>query len=567
MARQVAHLSNMSGIKDVLTEGSTVGLFDRTTALLAGADSVEEAGQTREGILVEQLAQAENTLEVMSESMADAQLAMEDVGWLRMSSQAEYQFNRQGLFRSAQLCRVMTVVNPLMGRGSNLRTAYVWAGGVSITARQDDKGQDVNAVVQAFMDDESNMSCLISSQAREEMERAFFTDGNIFMALFTAPLTGRVQVRTLPFDEVQDIICNPDDRDDPWYYLRTWTSDSLDLATGMMSGAVSQTAYYPALGHTPRLRPKTINGSPVMWASPVLHGSVNRLSGWKFGIGDGYSALAWARSYKEFLEDWARLVKALSRFAWKATSKGRNTNQVRSRLGAAPTTDPHTGASLGAGATAVMSPGTTLEAIPKTGATIDSDSGRPLAAMVASAIDIPVTMLLCDPGVTGARATAETLDQPTALAMTLRRATWSELHRRVLVYVIDQAIKAPQGPLKGTVRRDPSDGHEVIELAGGQARTLEIVWPPIDQPDVPALLEAIVKADSTGKMPPKTTAKLMLELLGVRDTDELIEAMTDENGEWKDPEASAGAAAVAAFRKGQDPASLLNGEPPAPAAP
>jgi hypothetical protein len=542
-----------------------MGLFDRPSALLDGAAGIAEAEVSREVNLVEQLAQAENTLEVMSESLADAQLALEDVGWLRMSSAFDSQFTREGLRRSAELCRVMTVVNPLMGRGSNLRIAYIWAQGVSIAARGDtDAGeQDVNAVVQGFLDDESNRASLTSSQAREELERAFFTDGNIFLTCFTSPLTGRVQVRSLPFDEVLDVITNPDDRDDPWYYERSWTSTSVNLGTGRTETKTSK-AYYPALGYYPLMRPKSINGAEVMWASPVLHGSVNRLEGWKFGIGDGYSALAWARSYKEFLEDWARLVKALSRFAWKATAKGRNSAQVRNKLSAAPTVDVRTGASRGVGATAIVSEGASLEAIPKTGATIDSDSGRPLAAMVAAAVDVPVTMLLCDPGQTGARAVAATLDQPTELGMGMRRDRWSEMHRRILSYVIDQAIKAPQGALKGTVRRDPGSGAEVIELAAGQARTIDITFPPINQPDVPALLEAIVKADGTGKLPPLTTARLILELLGVRDIDELLEQLVDEQGNWIDPGMNAGQAAVDAFRRGDDPAGLLNGGEPNP---
>jgi len=536
-----------------------VGLFDRTTALLDGVDDITEAEASRESTLLGQLDAAENTLEVMSESLVDAQLALEDVGWLRMSSSFDSEFNRQGLLRSSELCRVMTVVNPLMGRGSNLRIAYVWGGGVSIAARGDtDAGeQDVNAVVQAFLDDESNRASLTSSQAREELERAFFTDGNVFLALFTSPLTGRVQARSLPFDEVLDVICNPDDRDDPWYYERSWTATTINLETGRTE-TKQMKAFYPALGYYPLMRPKTINGAEVMWASPVLHGSVNRLSGWKFGIGDGYNALAWARSYKEFLEDWARLVKALSRFAWRATAKGRNAAQVRSKLAAAPTTDPRTGQSLGVGATAIMSEGAGLEAIPKTGATIDSDSGRPLAAMVAAALDLPVTMLLCDPGQTGARAVAATLDQPTELGMGMRRDRWAELHRRILSYVIDQAIKAPQGRLKGTVRREPGTGVEVIELAAGQPRTIDITFPPINQPDVPALLEAIVKADSTGKLPPLTVARLILELLGVRDIDELLAELVDDQGNWVDPaDAAAARAQQNAVLHGDVPPTVL----------
>ena len=36
-------------------------------------------------------------------------------------------------------------------------------------------------------------------------------------------------------------------------------------------------------------------------------------------MGDVYAAMPWARAYKGFLTDWARLVKALSKFAWRLT--------------------------------------------------------------------------------------------------------------------------------------------------------------------------------------------------------------------------------------------------------
>ena len=91
-----------------------------------------------------------------------------------------------------------------------------------------------------------------------------------------------------------------------------------------------------------------------------------------------------------------------------------------------------------------MGPGMSLEAIPKTGATIDSGSGKPLAAMVGGGAGVPVTMLLADPGVTGARATAETLDKPTILEMGMRRAAVGQRLKRILSYVIDQAVKAPR---------------------------------------------------------------------------------------------------------------------------
>ena len=73
------------------------------------------------------------------------------------------------------------------------------------------------------------------------------------------------------------------------------------------------------------------------------------------------------------------------------------------------------------------------------------------------------------------------------------------------------------------------------------------------------LIEAIVAADGTGKMPPLTTVQLLLQVLGVPDVDEVIAKVTDEQGNWIDTGAAAAAAAVAGQRKPPVPA----GRPPA----
>jgi hypothetical protein len=300
-----------------------------------------------------------------------------------------------------------------------------------------------------------------------------------------------------------------------------------------------------------------VNGGQVMWDAPIIFLSVNGLSGWDFGIGDAFAAIPWARGYKESLEDWAKIVKALSRFAWRQTSstKGKAQNAADKIRTAVQQTDSLT-TPAAVGGIAASGPGTVLEAIPKSGATIDSQSFKPLAAMVASAMDVPVTMLLADPGVTGARATAETLDRPTELMATMRRAVWADFHRQLLDYVIDQAVKAPRGPLQGTVTRDEWD-REVITLAGDTERTIVFDWPDIEELDVKTLIDAIVAADSTDVVPPVEVLRLILKALKVRDADELIERATDENGNLINPQDTAGDAAVQRFRRGQDPAEAL----------
>lgn len=492
------------------------------------------------------------------ESLADLELALEDEGWARLTQGAGREFSRDGLRRAAEVARVMAVANPLIKRGLNLRQAYVWGQGCEISARAtgQDGGQDVNAVVQAFLDDDGNRRALTGDQACVELERALGTDGNVFLACFTSPLTGFVQVRSIPFDEIVDVIANPDDRDDPWFYRRQWTERTINPQTATLQQTI-RTAFYPALTFRPRTRPKTIDGHEVLWDAPVLHVDVNGLDGWAFGIGDAYAALPWARAYRDFLGDWATLVKALSQFAWRATTKGSKAQALRERIqrrptGTAPVGNPNT-----VGATAVLGQDVTLEAIPKTGATIDSESGKPLAAMVAAALEVPVTILLADPGTTGARAVAETLDFPMRLAMQQRQALWKDAHGAILAYVVLQAVKAPRGPLRGTLTRDLITGREAMVLAGDTDPTVEMVFPPLDQLPLETLVKAIVDADATGKLPPLEVAKLLLHALGVEDIDELLKAMTDDQGRWIDPLVTAGQVAVDAFNRGQDPAQVV----------
>lgn len=489
----------------------------------------------------QQLSSERDMNELLTESIADLELAAEDRGWTRLSGELDREFTREGRTNIARICRMLAIANPLIKRGIGLRTAYVWGAGVQVQAR----AESVNEIVQVFLD--ANSAALTSGQAREELERALATDGNIFLALFTDTRSGAVRVRSIPTDEINAIVSNPEDRDEPWYYRREWTALVVeDGYVGERTRRETRRAYYPALGYNPTRKPKMIDGVPVYWDAPIKHGSVNRLDGWSWGIGDVYASHAWATAYKDFLTDWAKLVKALSRFAWRATGDTRSKAQAAAAKIRASMD--------GVGDTAVMGSGQSLEAIPKSGATIDSDSGRPLAAMVAAGLGVPVTMLVADPGVTGARATAETLDKPMILEFTGRRELWTGILTDILAYVVRVNLTA--GKLRGTVSRD-AYGRDTITLPGDDTATIDVVWPGLEDEDTATVVDAVVKADATGKMPPETTARLLLHALGVSDVDELIQAMTDDDGNWLDPFATAGQVAVNAMRDGNDPASAI----------
>lgn len=535
-----------------------MGLFDtlRGGTVAAMPDASDE--------LREALGREQATVELLQESISELEAALDDSGWTRLAALGQVEFSRQGLTKIAALCELMAIKNPLIKRGLGLRFFYVWGDGVAIASRATGPTpanaamQDVNAVVQAFLDDDTHKRVLSGPTGHAALERSLGTQGNVFLALWTSPLTGKVTARDVPFLEVDDIISNPDDRAEPWFYKRVWNETRIDPATGATS-TTTRTSFHPALGYWPASRPKRFGQAEVVWDAPIVHVKGDTVAGWKFGVPDSYSGIDWARAYKGFLEDWATLVKSLSRFAWRATAPGQKQSRLRAALAAAPATDPATGAPITSGSVAALPPGFGLEAIPKSGATIDSESGRPLAAMVAAGLDVPVTMLLGDPGTTGARATAETLDRPTELMAQARRALWTEAWQRILGYVIDQAVIAPQGPLKGVITRDGD--RLVVALAGDTPSTVDVVWPDLDDDvDVEKLVKAITAADQTDKIPPLTIARLLLQALGVADIDEVLDELTDDDGNWLPPGDAAGQAAVDAFQRGADPAAVV-GDP------
>jgi hypothetical protein len=506
-----------------------------------------------------------NTVALLEESLAQLELAMEDRSWTRLIARSLEEFSREGLRQISAVCRIFGIKNPLIKRGLTLRQVYVWGQGVEVAARANGRRsrpgeQDVNAVIQDFLDDPDNRRTFTGAEARIRLERALGTDGNLFISLWTKPRTGRVQARILPWDEIVDVITNPRDKSEPWFYKRQWTEEIFDLDRGVNTMAV-QVAYYPALSYRPSTMRRFIGSDPVYWDAPVRHVKVNDLEGWKFGVGDAYAGIDWARAFSDFLSDWAKLVKSLSRFAWRMTTPGSKAGQAKAKLGAAPARNRFTGEPDGVGGTIQTAPDVNIDAIPKTGATIDSESGRPIATMVAAALGVPVTMLLADPGQTGARATAETLDQPTQLEMTGRRDLWTSVLRDVCDYVIKEAVRAPQGKLNGVIGRDEYD-RETVTLAGDTEKTIDVAWPDLRDLDPAGMVTAIVAASSTGTIPPEQVVRLLLTALGVRNVDEIVDELVDDDGNFlwpSTPPIGQGQSAVNALRAGLDPAALVGG--------
>lgn len=474
--------------------------------------------------------QVEALTEALQEATLDARqlLAADDAGWASMPGHDGDVISREAIISVARVARVMVVADPLIKRGVGIRVAYLGVPSISADAGEDG-GQDVNAVIQAFLDDPGNAETLTSAQACEERERERATDGNNFHTLITSPRTGRVQVRRIPLEQISDVITDPEDATTRWYYLRQWTQRVVEQGyTGLTrSRTETRRAYYPDAGHRPTQRPRTIDGIPVLWDKPVVHTEVNRPSGARWGVPDVLAALPWARGYKSALEDWAKHNKALAAIAYTASVKGRK--------GAAAVRERMPVGNGEAGQTAIMGEGSNLAAVSKSGAVLKADAAEPLAGLVAAALDVPKTMLLADPGVTGARATAETLDRPLELDRLARRRLDTGLLTTVLQHVVRESVRAPGGPLRGTITRDPDTGQEIVALTGDQEPGIVVDWPDLSKTDLASLMEALSTADGMDVVPAEVLARLVLLALGVDDVDEVIDSMRDEDGNFVPP--------------------------------
>ncbi|MCT1686276.1 hypothetical protein [Pseudoglutamicibacter cumminsii] len=490
-----------------------------------------------------QVANLTHQVETLSESLAS--LRVEDRGWTSITDTGDT-IGRDRLLTIANQTRAASLTNPFMVRGKKVRVGYIWGQGYSVTATENEDGQDIDRVVQGYLNDDRNRHAVFGAQAMQAAEGDLFDDGNIFWAHFADPRTGHVQTRPLPMTEITEIVTAPHDRFTPHYYKRVWR-ERLQGSTQY----VDREAYYPDIDYSPAKKLKTLDGVPVLWpgtvgGAAILHIKPNPVGRDRlWGIGDGAAALPYATAYQGFLQDWFSLVKALSRIAWQVTNKGGRSQATRAAAEALT--------SLTGVGGAVAGDTVQVEAVPKTDATIDADSGRSGAAAVAAALDLPVTVLLADPGVTGARAVAETLDRPMHNAMTIRREVWADALRASIRFMLRQQVAAPYGSLRGSIGRDGD--RELLQFTDDTKVTLQVRFPDITEPDMDRVLDAIATADTLDVLPPIEKAKLVLHALRVENPEEIIGSMVSDDGEFVPPSLSTlggvGQAMVDAYRAGR----------------
>lgn len=443
----------------------------------------------------------------------DAELMLQNIEWKRETSMSLLEFTRWGIQQIIMISRLRCIKDPMLNRGMNVSAQYVFGRGVEITS--EDPAAD--EILKQWR--ERNKSVL-GHTALTDLHRAKYYDGNIFFVCFTDKVnTGEVNVRTFDAVEMMDMISNPEDSSEPWYYRREWVQT--EISDDGTRHNITKRAWYPALNYEPVDRLKVIDSVDVMWDAPVYHRKCGAPGKWHFGLPLVYPALGYSQAVKRFLEDCMTIRNSLAQFSMLLTTKGGQQalqgykNQLSTTVGpSASLWDQNPPAVTGA--TFASGPGTELKAFSTKGAGGDPAEVREYKLMVCMVFGLPESFF-ADMN-TSNLATATSLDRPTELNFMEMQEVWREDLVMLATYQLKAALGAASGKLREALggrtvlirerRRvrggvmGPFEGTRKWRIYEATAPkdevTVMVNFPAIIEADVPANIGAIVQAATFG---------------------------------------------------------------------
>ena len=493
-------------------------------------------------------------------AFGDMELALQNVEWRREINLSWLEFSRWGIQQIILISRLYYIKNPLIRRLIDIASVYVFGRGVEVTSSD----EDANEVLQEFFEREKKT---LGQIALVELEKRKYYDGNLFFALFPdATDTGKTKIRTIDATEIQDVVCDPNDTDSPWFYRRSWVQRIFDPVSGATS-TKHEEQYYPSLEYWDQMtkggsisplavQPQQINQLAVNWTTPILHRKCGAVAKWHFGCPIIYPALDWAKAARKYLEACSTVKLALARFAAVFTTKGGQQAIMGAKQQLGTTVGPGTplwdsnptpvNASILA-----SGPGSTLEFMNATGKGGDPEEVRQYKLMACIVVGVPETFL-ADVS-TGNLATATTLDRPTELVFSEKQEAWREDLATIAKFVLQVSAGAPSGKLKESITRRSlksvsiTEGMRVIGPKGrmiyAEAKTkapekiqVTVTFPAIREGDMPAIIGAIVNAATLGNkagqivgIDEKAAVLMMLRELDWEDAEDLVEEMYPES--------------------------------------
>src|SRR5438105_162312 len=166
----------------IISDQKVISLENKITEANKNLKEAKEAHELELRELGGKVTQYHNNFELLQESLAELELAIEDTGWMRLSGFGDREFSIQGLRKLRRQARLSYLKNPLIHHAVNVQSHYVWGQGCTISAPNSD---EVNQVVQDFLDDPKNTTIFSGHQARIMLNNELQVEGDLFLAMFT----------------------------------------------------------------------------------------------------------------------------------------------------------------------------------------------------------------------------------------------------------------------------------------------------------------------------------------------------------------------------------------------
>ena len=392
--------------------------------------------------------------------------------------------------RASQLSYKYWIHNPLIRRGVETITHYVFGRGFDITAED----ESVRTEAQEKWADPDVQRMMSGSKGIHRHCSLGQVHGNLFFALF-APNEGTKRIRRFEMSQVHRVLS------DRWGDPVMWLVSYRDPLRG--NTATPTREWVKSIHHKDQMvaLPDGSEQATVTDEYYIQHMAFGSLIG-PLGLPTFWPALAWAKAYKEFLDDFAVISRSLRTFAWRMTGSGFDSLASGKKMA----TDAFTRvdqSSYGVGGVAsIPDPGANLAPIRTANYTTPADGGRRLALMCMAAFGLPETYF-GDVSV-GTYATASSMERPVELMMRYVQEVWGREIETMLSFMID----------------GNADNQKKISVK----------FPPILEHDALPLMQALKTAGELEfqSLLPEDLAVEAMQALGINDTEERIEKMRSD---------------------------------------
>lgn len=358
-------------------------------------------------------------------TLHDLMMQLDNAGFERVGASQVSALDMQLPQREALVTRsrLYHQFEPLVDRPVALWTEYAFGRGWEITAGEDNT--EIQTVIDALFNARHNRR-QFSRFGWQVNSNALLVDGERWFGYFLQD--SEIRVRTFDPLEIKDVLSNPDDRDEIWYYRRTYVDyEGKTRTVFYRDWDYDGTELHPVME-----RREGVGWGEVDW-EPQQNVYVSYLKINTLGT-RGYpmmtSSLDWVREHREFMRDRVALSHARSQFAFKAKVKGgaNQVNAIRSSFDAVDPTIPQQRAGM-----LIENEGLDIQQVTmdKDGASAVNDA-RMLRLMGALSSGVP-DFLLGDTGNSNL-ATATATERPLETMFTSYQDTWVEYVRDMVFH-------------------------------------------------------------------------------------------------------------------------------------